>query len=285
MPATLQAGTQVQLWTAARVIAKASPVCLLCCGTQAHLLPCKRLVQVKQLQCWRWRLAQDGRKGGWREGRQGRLKSWRDEAEGCFLDAQLLIQGHRLGHVPHVCAGTAGRSQSTTHHTAEHAAQGNTRSSFSCGTVVKTAVRIPLHAVSPLAKGSAGLGRGLVAGTGLAVVCMRALLAPAIAAELSVSKIQVHAAAAARTYAEQLPIKQACPVPRQAGHLSQAGLGPVCQRLSVGQQHDVVGNVWVLRVSGVQHHLGTLRQQRSVAANYTSGSSKLLLWQLCPATI
>lgn len=37
-------------------------------------------------------------------------------------------------------------------------------------TVVKTAVRVPLHAVSSRAKGSAGLGTGLAAGTVLQVL-------------------------------------------------------------------------------------------------------------------
>lgn len=69
----------------------------------AHLLSCKGLIQVKQLQCWWWWLSQHWWEGGWFESWQGCLKGWWDEAEWRLLDTQLLIQGHSVWDIAHVC--------------------------------------------------------------------------------------------------------------------------------------------------------------------------------------
>jgi hypothetical protein len=68
-------------------------------------------------------------------------------------------------------------------------------------------------------------------------------------------------AAAVLTDAEQLSVKESRPVPWQASHLSQAWLGPVCQRLCVWQQHDVSSNIGVTGVTRMQRHLGALGVQ------------------------
>jgi hypothetical protein len=63
----------------------------------------------------------------------------------------------------------------------------------------------------------------------------------------------------ARTHAVELAIKQARPVARQAGHLCQAGLGAVSERLRVGQQRDIWREVRVGRVTNMQAHPAALQ--------------------------